>query len=121
MAQTPNQNNFNNTGYLQKQYYNQFQTSRNVIEERRPRMTNINPNIQRNNNRSLSTPMNDNFNKFNQNNQMRYTNNITTYQTNQYQVNMLYHLLLLYDKQQYRPPLHNQVQQNLLQLSLNHA
>ena len=85
VAQTPNQNNFNNTGYLQKQYYNQFQTSRNVIEERRPRMTNINPNMQRNNNRSLSTPMNDNFNKFNQNNQMRYTNNITTYQTNQYQ------------------------------------
>ena len=88
VAQIPNQNNFSNTGYFQKQYYNQLQNSRNVIEERRPRMTNTNPNEQRMYNRSLSSPMNDN-NKFNQNNKVRYpdnlTNNISTYQTNQNQ------------------------------------
>ena len=104
--QTPNPNmanNFNNTSYFQN---SQNFTSRNVIEERRPRMTNQNPNMARNTARSLSTPGHDNFNKFNphmntnmntnvnpninQANQNRMNNPFQTSQTNySYQNNIL--------------------------------
>ena len=90
--QTPNplmQNNFNNTAaFSNSQYMMQAHNQRNLIEESRPRMTNINPNMQRNANRSLSTPKQNNAFQF-------YPNrNTDIYQTNQanyaYQTNLVY-------------------------------
>ena len=77
------QNNFNNSAlYGNSQYFVQTHNPRNVIEERRPRMTNMIPNMQRNTERSLSTPGRYNLNnKLNQVNQANQTN--YGYQPNQ--------------------------------------
>ena len=85
-----NKYNNNITSYQNSQYNIQTFNMRNnnLIEERRPRMTNINNNNQRNTTRSLSTPSHDNFNKFNPNRnpEIYGTNNQVNYnyQSNQY-------------------------------------
>ena len=81
------QNNFNNTAlYGNSQYFIQTHNPRNVIEERRPRMTNINPNMQRNTERSLSTP--GRYNNFNNNlSQLNNRINIDNNQSQPYNQN----------------------------------
>ena len=78
---TPTQNNFNNTAvYPSSHYMTQTHNVRNVMEERRPRMTtNIN-NAQRTTTRSLSTPGRENTNTFNPNQAMYQANQLN--QTN---------------------------------------
>ena len=82
--QTPNQNNFNNTAvYSGSHYMTQTHNVRNVMEERRPRMTaNVN-NMSRTTTRSLSTPGRENGNAFNPNRAMYQANQVNYgYQTN---------------------------------------
>ena len=95
LFQTPNSNvqyNFNNTtNYGKTQYMTQTHNVRNVVEERRPRMThqNQNPYLQKNNNRSLSTPGRENTMKFDPyKNSNIYQQNITNYYG--YQANPVY-------------------------------
>ena len=86
--QTPNQNSFNNTTVYQGSHYmTQTHNARNIMEERRPRMTtNVNNNMQRTTTRSLSTPGRENANAFNPNRAMYQANQINQtnygYQTN---------------------------------------
>jgi len=84
--QIPNQKNFNNTAvYPGSHYMTQTHNVRNVMEERRPRMTtnnNVN-NMSRTANRSLSTPGKENGNTFNPNRAMYQANQVNYgYQTN---------------------------------------
>ena len=93
-AMQNNNNNLNTINQVRSAFssnpnHNHLKTSsdqthnpRNVIEERRPRMTNMIPNMQRNTERSLSTPGRYNLNnKLNQVNQANQTN--YGYQPNQ--------------------------------------
>ena len=82
--QTPNPINFNNTAvYPSSHYMTQTHNVRNVMEERRPRMTTNVNNMPKTTTRSLSTPGRENTNTFNPNRAMYQANQVNYgYQAN---------------------------------------